>query len=72
MNTITIPKKLAQKDDLIVIPRREYELLLELKAVKEFAPTVVQKRALAKAENNLRHGKTLSYNKLVRKLGFAN
>ena len=25
MNTITIPKKLIQNDDLVVIPRKEYE-----------------------------------------------
>ena len=36
MNTLTIPRKLAQKDDLIVVPRKEYEALLELKKFKEF------------------------------------
>ena len=72
MNTVTIPRKLVQRDDLVVIPRREYESLRELKMIKEFAPTATQKKALAKAENNLKRGKTLSYNELVRKLGFAN
>ena len=69
MNTITIPRKIAEKDDLIVLPRREYRALLEFKKTKEFTPTVSQKKALAKAEANLRFGKTLSYNELVRKLG---
>ncbi len=69
MRTITIPQKLANKDDLIVIPRKEYESLLELKRMKEFAPTSIQKRALARAENNLRRSKTLSYRELVKKLG---
>ncbi len=72
MSTITISKKLAQKDDLVVIPRKEYEALLGLKNVKEFSPSSAQKKALIKAEQNLRQGKTLSYNELVRKLGFAN
>ena len=72
MNNVTIPKKLAQKDDLVVVPRKEYEALLELKKIKEFIPTAVQKKALTKAEQNLKQGKTLSYNELVRKLGFAN
>ena len=72
MTIVTIPKKLAQKDDLVVIPRKEYEFLLELKTVKEFAPTVIQKKALVRAEANLKKGKTLSYNELVRKLGFTN
>jgi len=71
MTTVTIPKKLAQKDDLIVMPRKEYESLLELKAVKEFAPTASQKKALMRAEANLKRGKTLSYNELIRKLGFT-
>lgn len=71
MNTITIPKKLAQNDDLIVVPKKEYEALIELKAIKEFVPTKAQKRALIKAEANLKSGKTMSYNELVQKLGFA-
>ena len=72
MNTITIPKNLAKKDDLIVMPRREYETLLALRQVREFVPTAAQKRALLQAENNFRKGKTLSYNELVKKLGFTN
>lgn len=71
MPTITIPKKLAQKDDLIVVPRKEYEALKELRKTAEFAPTAAQRKALAKAEQNLKAGKTLSYHKLVRTLGFA-
>jgi len=71
MNTITIPQKLAGRDDLVVIPRREYEALLELKKFKEFKPTPAQKKALTQAESNFRRGKTLSYYGLVKKLGFT-
>lgn len=71
MNTLSIPKKLASRGDVVVIPRREYEALLGLKKVKEFNPTPAQKRALARAENNLQKGETLSYHELVKKLGFA-
>ncbi len=71
MNTITIPRKLAGRDDLIVIPRREYEALLEFKKFKEFRPTPAQKKALTQAESNFRRGKTLSYYGLVKKLGFT-
>ena len=36
MTTITIPKKISGKDNLIEIPRKEYELLLDtLKILKE-------------------------------------
>ena len=72
MATITIPKKLAQKCDLVVIPRKEYEALIELRKTREFIPTAAQKKALIRAEANLKLGKTLSYHELVRKLGFAN
>lgn len=72
MTTITIPQKIAAKGDLIIIPRKEYETLLELKNFKEFTPTATQKKALVKAEQNLQKGKTLSYHELVKKLGLTN
>ncbi len=72
MNTITISKKLAEKADLVVLPRREYEALLQLKKLKEFNPTVTQKKALRRAGTNLSKRKTLSYHELAQKLGFAN
>ena len=71
MNTITILKKLAQKDDLVLITRKEYEFLKEFKAIKEFSPTAHQKKALSLAEKNLKRNKTLSYDGLVHKLGLA-
>lgn len=66
---ITIPQKIASRGDLVLIPRSEYEELLELRNHKEFIPTSAQKRALAQAENNLKKGKTLSYYELVKALG---
>jgi len=36
METVTIPKKLSQKGDLVVIPRKEYEELLKARKIKEF------------------------------------
>lgn len=66
-------KRILRGDkDTVVIPRKEYEYLLEFKNVREFIPTSAQKRALLKAENNFRRKKTLSYNELIQKLGFAN
>lgn len=70
MNTIIIPKKLAQKDDLVVIPRREYESLLNSRKFKEVKLTQAQKKSLVQAEKNLRQGKTLTFNEFSRKLGF--
>lgn len=70
MTTITIPKNLI-KDDLVIILRKEYESLLKLKAIREFTPTLTQKKALRRAERNFSRGKTLSYGELAKKLGFA-
>ena len=72
MQTITIPRQLATQDDLVVVPRKEYEALLGLREFKEFIPTAAQKKALANAEKNLKQKKTLSYDDLVKKLGFGN
>ena len=72
MNTITIPKQLTKNDDLVVMPRREYEALLEFKKAKEFKLSATQKKALFIAERNLKQRKILSYHELVRKLDFTN
>ncbi|MBI4120300.1 MAG: hypothetical protein HY454_02435 [Parcubacteria group bacterium] len=72
MDTITIPRKFAGADDLIVVPRKEYEALLGLKKLKEFSPTGAQKKALLQAKANFRKGKTISYHELIKKLGFTN
>jgi hypothetical protein len=68
MPVITIPKKLAD-DDLIIIPRREYKALVADKKMREFFPTPTHKKALARAELNYRRGKSLSIHELRRKFG---
>jgi hypothetical protein len=49
MNLITIPKKMVKNDDLVVLPRKEYERLLA-RLVPEFLPTTADKRELARAQ----------------------
>ena len=71
MPTITIPKNLIKNDDLIIVPRKEYEALFDFKKIKEFTPTDLEKRALKQAEENFKQGRTLSYNELIRRLGFT-
>jgi len=72
MNTVTIPKELANRDDLVVIPRKEYEALLELTKISEFVPTAIEKKALIQARRNRKAGKYLTINELREKLGFTN
>lgn len=69
---ITIPKSLAQMGDLVLVPKKEYESFLQFKSIREFTPTLAEKRALKRAEKNLKKGKTLSYDELVRKLRIKN
>lgn len=71
MNITTIPKK-STKQDVVTIPRKDYEALLGLKKFREFSPTAAQKKALVAAERRLQKGKTLSYHECVKELGFAN
>lgn len=72
MTTITIPKKLANRDDLVVIPRREYEKLLAFKKIKEFAPTAAEKKALARARKNFVKGNITTLKELKNELGLSN
>lgn len=69
MTTITIPKKLVQQGELILIPRKEYEEFLRFKRIQTFRPTVFQKHALAKARRDFRKGKCLTLIELHRALG---
>lgn len=57
---------------VISLPRKEYAALLGLKKIKEFRPTLMQKRALLRAETSFKQKKTLSYDEFVRKLGSTN
>ena len=69
MTTVTIPKELAKKGDLILIPRKDYEALLHSKKrIKTFEPTAIQKRALREARKQLSQGKYLTLKELRHEL----
>lgn len=72
MPIAVIPKKFTQKDDLVIIPRKEYEEFLKLRSRKEIKLTSAQKQALVRARKNLTLGKFLTLNELKQKLGFTN
>lgn len=63
MNTLTIPKNLIKNDDLIVLPRKFYELLLH-SASKSFSPSVIDKD-LTESILEYRAGKTAGSFKTV-------
>ncbi|TSC70859.1 MAG: hypothetical protein G01um101470_782 [Parcubacteria group bacterium Gr01-1014_70] len=71
MSTITIPKKMVSKDDLIIIPRKEYETLLRLSKIREFTPTPTEKRALAAARRRFAKGEYLTLEELRNELALG-
>jgi len=62
------------KDDLVIVPRGEYEALLRfrVRTVSEVPMTKQQKMALQKARRNFAQGKFLTIHELKRKLGIKN
>jgi len=69
---ITIPKELARRDDLVIIPRREYEEFSQwrtvMKSFPTFTPTTAQKRDLKKAREDYKKGNYMTLDELKRKL----
>ncbi|KKR29170.1 MAG: hypothetical protein UT61_C0035G0005 [Candidatus Woesebacteria bacterium GW2011_GWA1_39_8] len=72
MTPITIPKKIVQNDDLVIIPKMEYEFLLRRNNTNETEMNPTLKNALKRAKRNLKLGKLMSYEEVGRKLGFKN
>ena len=70
--TVTIPHKLTQGKELVIVPLEEYEALMQLKKIYEFQPTSSQKKALANARKNRKRKEILTLGELKRRLGFAN
>ena len=73
MNVITIPKKLAQKGDLVVLPRKEYETLVrkQPKYIPVVELTASEKRIIARGEKELTRGEYVTLEDLEHELGGA-
>jgi len=56
MVTITIPKKLIKNDDLVIIPRKEYEKVLWMAKNQKYTQL---DQELAKAIKEVRRGKVI-------------
>jgi hypothetical protein len=73
MTTITIPKNFISNDDLVIMPRKQYESLLSLFPIKkEVILSLSQKNRLQSARKNLKSGKFLTINELRKKLEAKN
>ncbi len=69
--TVIIPTKITNGKELVIIPKEEYEALVELKKVYEFQPTSTQKKALFEARKNRKNGKVLNLGEIKQKLGLT-
>ena len=69
MSVITIPKKLTEKGDLVIIPRQEYERLLGLKKVFPVVkPSKEEMRAIRRGEREIAKGEYITLEQLKREL----
>ena len=70
MNTITIPKNLIKNDDLVIIPRMEYNNLLELKKIIPIVnATKKEVMAIRRGEKEIERGEFLTSKQLKDALG---
>lgn len=73
MTTITIPKELTKSKELVAVPRRLYDEFIEwqekVKSARTFKPTAAEKRAVARARKNFKHGKYITLAQLKHELG---
>ena len=72
MATVSIPKELTERRDLVAVPRPEYERFVawqrKVKSAKEFLPTAAEKKALARARKRRERGEYLTLDELRRAL----
>ena len=69
MNTLIAQKNIQEKD-VVVIPRQEYEYLINFKKIKEFSPTLAQKNHWF-AQKIILRKKDFYPNELVQKAGIC-
>ena len=76
MTTLIIPKELAKKGDLVLVPLVEYKEFFDwrksAKQFKTFVPTAREKMELRRAREDYKKGKFISVNELKRKLEIKN
>ena len=76
MSPITIPKKITKGEELIIIPRKEYEEFSSWRKLrasfKTFKPTPTQKRELKKAREDFQQKRFITLNELKRKMEIKN
>lgn len=68
MTTITIPKGLIKNDDIVLVPKREYERLWNFWASVELV-TRKEKLAIEKGFSEIKNGKFFTSGEVKKQLG---
>jgi len=69
MTTITIPKELAKKGELVLIPKSEYEEFLNLRKLIQIAkPTKSEIKAIARGRKEIKKGQYVLWSNLKNEL----
>ncbi len=68
MNTITIPKRLIKGDDLVVLPRKEYERLIDFWSKAE-SISQHTKKAVERGFQEIAEGKFFTSKQVKNELG---
>lgn len=68
MTTITIPKGLIKNDDIVLVPKKEYERLWNFWANAE-SVTRKEKMAIEKGFNEIKNGKFFTSREVKKQLG---
>lgn len=70
MATITIPNNITKQDELIAVPRKIYEELIEFKKAMAptYKPTKAELQALERSRKNFKEGKFIEWTKLRNEL----
>ena len=70
MSTLTIPKKFTKGEELVILPREDYEKLLSQQIIQEYEPTIREKKEFQKAREDYKNKEFMTIDELKRKLGF--
>ncbi|MEK7502967.1 MAG: hypothetical protein AAB556_00805 [Patescibacteria group bacterium] len=68
MKTITIPKRVIKNDDIVLVPKKEYEKLWNFWASAEFL-TKRDKKSIEKGFQEIKNGKFFNSREVKKALG---
>jgi len=72
MKVVTIPKELANQDELVVIPKKEYEEFLKVMSIIRFVePDKAEVKALGQGRREIKAGKYTAWKTLKNELAYS-